>query len=213
MNKIKIMNNQFIYIITNEAMPGLVKIGMTDDTLESRLRSLYSSGVPLPFQVYHASRVNNMVLVEKRLHDAFEDFRINKNREFFKISPERVLSALLLAEIEDVTPNYDVVENKEDSIALEKIKSKKTRFNFDLVNIKPGEKLTFVRDENITCEVVDSRSVNFEDRITSLSEAAFVVLKRFDPSRSDHGVAGPEYWEYNGEILNDLKNKILEDEE
>jgi hypothetical protein len=41
--------------------------------------------------------------VERQLHDAFGDNRINPRREFFRIDPERVVSALKLALIKEVT--------------------------------------------------------------------------------------------------------------
>jgi len=50
---------EIIYILTNEAMPGYVKIGRTSD-LKERIRSLSRpSGVPLPFEVYYASEVED----------------------------------------------------------------------------------------------------------------------------------------------------------
>ncbi|NBO92714.1 MAG: GIY-YIG nuclease family protein, partial [Planctomycetia bacterium] len=45
-----------VYVLTNEAMPGLIKIGLTSDSVESRLTSLSShTGVPLPFECYFAA--------------------------------------------------------------------------------------------------------------------------------------------------------------
>ena len=47
-----------IYILTNPAIPDLVKIGRTQN-LEERVRSLSShSGVPIPFEVYYSCEVN-----------------------------------------------------------------------------------------------------------------------------------------------------------
>ena len=46
-----------VYVLTNEAMPGLVKIGMTDDAAPSTgMGPLCSAGVPLPFAVAYACR-------------------------------------------------------------------------------------------------------------------------------------------------------------
>lgn len=41
-----------IYLMTNVAMPGMVKIGKTDsvNSLTARLRDLYNTSVPLPFE-------------------------------------------------------------------------------------------------------------------------------------------------------------------
>ena len=49
-----------VYILTNEAMPGLIKIGYTDKTIEKRMKELSRhSGVPLPFTCYYAVETEN----------------------------------------------------------------------------------------------------------------------------------------------------------
>lgn len=40
-------------------MPGLVKIGMTTrEDMDSRMKELYSTGVPVPFECQFACKVN-----------------------------------------------------------------------------------------------------------------------------------------------------------
>ena len=56
-----------IYILSNPAMPGLVKIGKTTN-LDDNMSSLYSTGVPVPFHCVYAKRVQNYSEVEKKLH-------------------------------------------------------------------------------------------------------------------------------------------------
>lgn len=52
-----------IYILTNEAMPGMVKVGLTNDSVEARITHLSSStGVPLPFECYFAAEVSDCTL-------------------------------------------------------------------------------------------------------------------------------------------------------
>src|SRR3989344_5347730 len=105
--------NEIIYILINEAMPGYVKIGRTSANLEQRIRDLSAStSIPIPFTCFYACTVKDAQFVEHQLHDAFDHNRINPRREFFQIAPERVVSALKLAEIENVTPKKDLVENK-----------------------------------------------------------------------------------------------------
>jgi hypothetical protein len=43
---------EIVYILTNEAMPGLVKIGRTSVDLAGRIKALYQTGVPLPFELF-----------------------------------------------------------------------------------------------------------------------------------------------------------------
>jgi hypothetical protein len=38
-----------VYVLVNRAMPDLVKIGKTEQTLELRIKGLDTPGVPLPF--------------------------------------------------------------------------------------------------------------------------------------------------------------------
>jgi hypothetical protein len=87
--------NQIIYILTNEAMPRYVKISKTSTSLEQRIRELSAStSVPIPFTCFYACTVKDMAFVERQLHDAFDNNRINPRREFFQIAPERVIAAL-----------------------------------------------------------------------------------------------------------------------
>lgn len=185
---------EIVYILINESMPGYVKIGRTTD-LENRIRSLDGTSVPLPFECFHACTVNDARFVEKQLHDAFADNRVRNNREWFEIAPERVAAALRIAQIQDVTPVVDYVEDEEAQKALNKARTKRENFNFKMVDIPAGAILTFTRDENVTCEVVDTKRVKYKDEVTSLSSAAQDALQY---SRS---VQGPLYWEYEGETL------------
>ena len=65
---------EIVYILTNEAMPGLVKVGRTASDLAGRIRALFQTGVPLPFELFFACEVNDATFVETQLHDAFDDF-------------------------------------------------------------------------------------------------------------------------------------------
>ena len=49
-----------VYVLTNPAMPGLVKIGMTDrDDVKRRMSDLYTTGVPLPFECLAAREIED----------------------------------------------------------------------------------------------------------------------------------------------------------
>lgn len=199
---------EIIYILTNEAMPGYVKIGKTSTSLEQRIRELSSStSIPLAFTCFYASTVKDVAFVEHKLHDAFDDNRINSKREFFKITPERVVSALKLAEIEDITPKKDIVESPEDERALNQARAeKRTRFKFKTADIPIGAELVFSRDENKKAKVVDDGSIEYNGKITSLSTSAQEILGY------DYGVQGTAYWMYGGETLDERRRRIEESE-
>ena len=85
---------EIVYILINEAMPGLIKIGRTNSDLATRIKGLYTTGVPLPFELFYACEVADADFVESNLHDAFGDHRVSKGREFFRLVPERASRAV-----------------------------------------------------------------------------------------------------------------------
>lgn len=195
--------SEIIYILTNEAMPGYVKIGKTTTSLEQRVRDLSSfTGIPLPFTVFYACTVKDSHFVEHQLHDAFDNHRINPKREFFQIAPERVVSALKLAEIENITPKKDIVENKEDQKALDEARERRAPFRFDMANMPPGVEIYFSRDENVKAKVIDNRFIELNGETTRLSVSAQKLLGY------DYGVAGTDYWMYEGETLDERRRRI-----
>lgn len=194
--------NEIVYILINEAMPGYLKIGRTNTSVEQRMRELYKTAVPLPFECFYAAKVKDSKTVETALHDAFADNRVSTSREFFKIAPERVVAVLRLLSLEEVTPKQDYVETKEDEIALEKARTQSSVFNFEMVKIPVGSILQLSRNKDITCEVVDSRWVKYKNEITSLTAAAKDALG------ITHPLQGPLYWEFEGETLVDRRERM-----
>jgi len=192
---------EIIYVLINESMPGYVKIGRTTN-LEKRIRSLDTTSIPLPFECFYACSVENSIFVEKQLHDIFLDYRVRSSREFFEVSPERVVSALKLAEIRNVTPKIDFVESKEDQQALNKARSRRSAFNFNLVNIPVGAELIFVTDENIKAKVLDNKNIEIDGIITSLSASAQKILGYA------YQVQGTLYWMYEGETLDQRRRRL-----
>ncbi|MEK7424894.1 MAG: GIY-YIG nuclease family protein [Actinomycetota bacterium] len=75
----------FVYVLTNEYMPDLVKIGCTERSPAARADELSKpSGVPAPFVVRCYIEVREFQAVEKALHKWLNALRINPSREFFE---------------------------------------------------------------------------------------------------------------------------------
>ena len=190
---------EIVYLLTNPTMPDLVKIGRTND-LETRLRSLSThSGVPVPFECFYACEVRDSVEVERALHEAFGDHRINPKREFFRLNPERVQAILKVMAIRDETPTIEIVEDQVELEALQREQSRRSNFRFSNVGIPFGATLNFVKDEALTAVVVDDRTIEFEGVRTSTSNAAKILLHRMGGTLS--AAQGPLYWMYDGETL------------
>jgi T5orf172 domain len=64
-----------VYILTNAAMPGLVKIRITESNVEDRIKGLDNTSVPIPFECFYAAQVTDVAKVERAIHEAFGDNR------------------------------------------------------------------------------------------------------------------------------------------
>ena len=113
----------YIYAMSNDSMPGLLKVGMTTRNPEVRLLEANSPNtwIPTNFKLELAKKVNNPKQKEKTLHVLLEKFteRTNSRREFFRVSIEIVNLLFDLIDGEKYTNN--VVEklyywNEEDDI-------------------------------------------------------------------------------------------------
>jgi len=201
--------SNIVYIFINQSMPDMVKIGITDN-VERRVKELSgSTGVPLPFECYYAVKVSeDAKKLEKKIHEGFDKQRVRREREFFYTSPENAKSILELLEImggENVTPKDDIVESQEEKQALDEARKLRTRFNFSMLDIKPGEILKFKKDNSIVCEVHDETQVKFRDKVTSLSNSADIILKEMGYEWLS--VQGPRWWVYEGKTLSELRNE------
>ena len=105
----------YVYILTNPSFrEDWVKIGKTIN-MEERLRTLYNTSLPLPFEVFATMKTAKYNEAEKLVHhyiERFTNLRIEKKREFFNVKPEEALEifrevATLLddAEIDEVYKN------------------------------------------------------------------------------------------------------------
>lgn len=187
-----------VYVLENPAMPGLVKIGKTSQkSIKIRLRDLYSTGVPVPFECTYAAKVKDAKEVEKAFHTAFAPNRINPNREFFEIESEQAIALLRLFAIEEVTPDVQKEADKVDSDSKEgtnRLKSRKPNLNFHQMGIPVGSMLRFT-NEDVTVEVVSDRRVKYQENEYSLTAITKDLLG------VDHAIRPVRYWNYQGKSL------------
>ena len=194
-----------VYVLTNPAMPNLIKIGYTaNEDVKIRMAQIYSSGVPLPFECVYAARVLDHERVEKALHIAFGPDRINPKREFFEIEASQAIAIIKLLEIEDVTPKVaseqEVVDEIERDAGEAYANKKRPRFNFSEMSIPIGSLLVSIANGE-TVIVKNDRAVEFRGEDTSLTYATRVIL-----NNGYHVAPGP-YWTFNGRKLRDIYNE------
>lgn len=196
---------QIVYVLTNPAMPGLTKIGMTSNSdIENRLRQLYTTGVPVPFECEYACKVKDALQVERTLHFAFGDIRVNPNREFFRINPDRVISILKLLSIEEVTTEVsnEIVSEitSVDRQSGDRLKaSRRPNMNFKELGIPVGSVLNF-RDGPSEVKVISDRKVTLNGEEMYLTPATLKVLG-YEENRP---LQPSPYWLFNGRTLDEI---------
>lgn len=199
-------NSGIVYVLTIEAMPGLVKIGRTtQDDPQVRMDQLYNgaTGVPVPFDCVLAVRVEDIRSVEKALHTAFGPQRINPKREFFEIDPVQATALLNVMGLEDVTP---VVNEANKSIseaelsASETLRKRRPNLNFFEMGIPEGSVLRASTGEG-EITVVDERTVSFQGQEMSITQATKRYLER------PYAVAPAPYWLYGDRLLSEIYNE------
>lgn len=208
------MSYGIVYLLTNPCMPGLVKIGMTtQEDIEKRMKELYTTGVPVPFECQFACEVNkkDCAKIEKALHTAFEPQRINKNREFFKINVEQARAILELFHHTDVTEEVtEEIQNdltEDDKAASFKAQTHRPPLNFFDMGMQKGDILQWRENPNITISVYSGRSVLYNGK-----EIAISALTR-DLRNAKYYVAPGSYWLFNGKLLSDIYDETYPFEE
>ena len=214
----------FIYILTNPSFPQYVKIGYATD-VKQRLDELNrSSAVPFAFRVYATYEVDS-ALSDKKLHTildklnpelrSMEEIDGKKRiREFYAMTPEDAYSILeAIAEINGYKHRLKkwkatAAEQKDEAMAQEISEAHQERmapFAFSMCNIAVGEQIEFccVGNEHTgtLCTVVNDKHVEYDDQQWSLTALAKHLLG------TKGAIAGPRYFKYKGEWLNDIRRR------
>lgn len=115
------MNKGYVYILVNESMPGLVKIGRTSNSPCDRAKALSgATGVPTPFRVAFCVYTPNCVDVEYHMHQMHAAERVNDGREFFRVDWRQAAQNLedfhrseVERWLEEFLPDHTPVPNEE----------------------------------------------------------------------------------------------------
>ena len=74
----------YIYILENDEMPGLYKVGWTERSADERAKELSGTGLPTPYKVAYSKSTNLTADIEKTIHKNLDYCRLRSNREFFE---------------------------------------------------------------------------------------------------------------------------------
>ena len=212
-----------IYILTNPSFPEYVKIGYADD-IDKRLQQLNRSEcIPFAFRVYATYEVNSR-LSDLKIHSIIDKLNPNlrsienfngkqRVREFYAMSPEDAYSILeAIAEIHGCADKLkriamDEAQKQAEETAQEIEEEHKERlspFTFSKCNIHAREYISWGDDPDLKLKVLDDKTVEYKGKPFSLSGLAALLLGK----SSSAGVAGPRYFKYKGEWLNDIRHRL-----
>ncbi len=191
----------YIYIMTNPALPNMVKIGYTNN-VETRRQKLSTTALPYEYEVY-ATYETSGNLEDKKLHKMIDnlnpDLRVSKNREFFVMSPEDAYQ--LLEAIAVISSSQDKLKRvKGNSEFNTKQSIKRPPIDFYECGLKDGDELVCTEDSSIVVVVKGNRKVLYNHELTSLT----AIMKTV---KNCSTIAGPSYFTYNGESLVDIADR------
>lgn len=213
------MSRGKIYIMTNDAMPGYIKIGRTTTTLEQRMKDLDTTGVPLPFRCHYAVEVDDHEAKEKLIHDGFADHRVRQNREFFELAPERAMAILKALGGKEIAINNSMIDEF-GQVLLETPQTERIvnrgKFTFKELQIPVGAELVFTRSfpDGIErkCTVInDIRSVTYNGENYTLSKLAMKFMQELGYDWTT--IQGPAFFKYNDEILSERRNRLQNEQD
>lgn len=196
-----------VYVLSNEAMPGLVKIGLTGrKDLTERLNELYNTSVPVPFTCEYACRVKDCEAVENALHQAFSTGRVNPSREFFRVSINRIIPLLKIMQIEEITTTVSEDLNKNvsqsDIQAANTMKKRRPPLNFVEMNIPIGSELVMnYNDTQYKAIVSGPKTVMYNNKEYFLTPLTKEILN------IEYSVQPTPYWLYKDKMLSEIYEK------
>ena len=214
------MNNcGVIYILTNPSFPEYVKIGYADN-VKRRLRELNRSEcIPFAFRLYAYYEVSNR-LSDLKIHEMIDKLNPNlrsidyidgkkRVRKFYAMDSEEAYSLLeSIATINGLTNKLYKVEPSDKEINEDKEANivRLEAFKFSMCNISEGAELEYINDSTKKCRVIGDKKVEYEGNEYSLSSLAQLLTGK------TYNLAGPRYFKYNGIPLNELREKMSEEE-
>ncbi len=194
------MAYEYVYLLTNPAMPEWVKVGKTN-SIPDRLRNLSDrTAVPLPFECQAALKVpaESVFNVEHSLHE-FLGFSLDSSKEFFRTDPATVLK--FFRALQPVVSDCTLLLKEDLNAETPSEKKKAAATTFEILDLPVGSKLVYTGDSTKVCEVADAKNqVVYEGQNYSLSDLAFRLC--------GYRVSGYQRFTFDDELLADRRQRL-----
>ena len=194
------MSYEYVYLLTNPAMPEWVKVGKTN-SIPDRLRNLSDrTAVPLPFECQAALKVpaDKVFDVEHSLHE-FLGFSLDSSKEFFRTKPDTVLT--FFRAVQRLVTDCTLLLKEDLNAETPSEKKKAAATTFEILDLPVGSKLVYTGDSTKVCEVADAKNqVVYEGQNYSLSDLAFRLC--------GYRVSGYQRFTSDDELLADRRQRL-----
>jgi len=118
----------WVYVITNKAMPNLIKVGYSLKDPNLRANDLDNTGSPHPYVVQYEALVYEPLEIEQRVHTTLSDFK--EGKEWFNCSLGEAVTA-----IRKVIGNSAILETIREEIEEQKTQTDKA-VNLEPINVE-----------------------------------------------------------------------------
>lgn len=203
----------YVYILTNPSFKeDWVKIGKSVRPVDVRSKELDNTAVPLPFEIYATLKTSKFNEVEKLVHktiDRLTHLRIRQNREFFNVQPQVAFD--IFKDIASTIADAELIEYKNkssksgDGNSDECLHERRGRFNFSMVGIKIGEKITFTPTGTVVT-VASDNTIEYDGRIYKLSPFVGTYMPKNKRNLSNQ-YQGSKYFSFKGKVLEDMRKE------
>jgi len=106
---------EYVYVLVNRSMPGMVKIGMTTDTPVKRARDINrATGIPTAWVPVWSLKCYASHILEQRVHEHLSEYRVAENREMFSV--DSVMAQRVIEDLGKDFTNCLIAEKIEQQI-------------------------------------------------------------------------------------------------
>ena len=155
----------YIYCLSNDSYKDTYKIGFTKNDPLTRMVQLNTTGMLYPFKLEFAKQVKNYQDKEKKLHLIFDKYRVNKNREFFKI------------ELKEIKQLFDLIDGE-----WYKSNKEPTKSICKASNISPSSEKTSLTDFKHSTYSSTDGNTNVKTLVKNVEHNFCISLK--EPTKS-----------------------------
>lgn len=100
----------YLYILTNDSFPNLIKIGVTSKKVEQRAKELFTTGVPTPFNIAYQAFIDEKEKAENVIQDELYKEREHGRREFFRCTVEEAIEVFNSYLVTSQNDKYESIE-------------------------------------------------------------------------------------------------------